>query len=82
MNPLNTLSLHPLSLNNPPPLIVRAIRSMNPQLQAVGYEYKVAPETEQTFDDDFFESLDMVRYYLTLTRCDVLSWSMLYLIPI
>ena len=33
---------------------------MNPHLQAVGYEYKVAPETEQTFDDDFFESLDMV----------------------
>ena len=41
---------------------------MNPQLQAVGYEYKVAPETEQTFDDDFFESLDMVGYFLTLNQ--------------
>ena len=39
---------------------VRAVRVMNPAFNAVAYENKVAPETEELFNDDFFESLDMV----------------------
>lgn len=33
---------------------------MNPAFNAVAFENKVAPETEYIFNDDFFESLDMV----------------------
>jgi len=39
---------------------VRAVTVMNPALQSVAYESKVAADTEDLFNDDFFESLDMV----------------------
>ena len=33
---------------------------MNPAFNATSFENKVAPETEYIFNDDFFESLDIV----------------------
>lgn len=39
---------------------VRAAKRMNPALSAIAYENKVAPETETIFNDDFFESCDMI----------------------
>ena len=33
---------------------------MNPRVQAIAYESKVAADTEHVFNDDFFESLDYV----------------------
>jgi ubiquitin-activating enzyme E1 len=39
---------------------VRAVKKMNPAFQATSYENKVGPETEQIFNDDFFDSLDFV----------------------
>ena len=33
---------------------------MNPAFSATSFENKVAPETEYIFNDDFFESLDIV----------------------
>eukprot|EP01035_Chromulina_nebulosa_P025282 gene25282-32993_t len=38
----------------------RAVTQMNPAFNATSFENKVAPETEYIFNDDFFESLDMV----------------------
>ena len=39
---------------------VRAVKQMNPTLQAIAYESKVAPDTEHIFNDQFFENLDFV----------------------
>ena len=39
---------------------VNAAKAMNPSLSAVAYESKVASDTENIFNDDFFESLDFV----------------------
>lgn len=39
---------------------VRAVKAMNPSFQATSYEHKAATETEDIFNDDFYESLDMV----------------------
>ena len=38
----------------------RAVTVMNPALQSIAYENKVAVETENLFNDDFYEHLDMV----------------------
>lgn len=38
----------------------RAAKSINASFNLIAYENKVAPETESIFNDDFFESLDMV----------------------
>lgn len=38
----------------------RAVVSMNSSFRTVAYESKVAPETEDFFNDDFFEQLDIV----------------------
>lgn len=38
----------------------RAIMAMNPTAHVVAYEEKVCPDSEAFFNDDFFESLDMV----------------------
>jgi len=37
-----------------------AVKSMNPSMRTIAFETKVAPETEFHFNDDFFESLDIV----------------------
>ena len=37
-----------------------AMGNMNPSMRTVAFETKVAPETESHFNDDFFESLDIV----------------------
>lgn len=39
---------------------VKAAKVMNPALHAVAYETKMAHESEDFFNDDFFESLDVV----------------------
>eukprot|EP01038_Epipyxis_sp_PR26KG_P008482 gene8482-11465_t len=39
---------------------VNAVKRMNPYLNAIACEHKVATETEAIFDDRFYESLDMV----------------------
>lgn len=38
----------------------RAIKAMNPHVNVLSHENRVGPETESTYDDDFFESLDGV----------------------
>mmetsp|Transcript_8237 Transcript_8237/g.9418 ORF Transcript_8237/g.9418 Transcript_8237/m.9418 type:complete len:786 (-) Transcript_8237:144-2501(-) len=38
----------------------KAVKVMNPSLKVTSYEDKVAPETEDTFNDDFMGSLDLV----------------------
>lgn len=37
-----------------------AIQKMNPDINVVAYENRVGPDTEKTYDDDFFENLDGV----------------------
>lgn len=39
---------------------VRAVCDMNPAFQSCAYESKVAPDTEDQFNDDFWESLNFV----------------------
>lgn len=39
---------------------IRAIKSMNPTINAQSYEHKVGTETEDIFNDDFYESQDMI----------------------
>lgn len=39
---------------------IRAVTDMNAHFQGTAYEQKVALETEHLFNDDFYESLDMV----------------------
>ena len=39
---------------------IRAVKVMNPQLNGIAHEDKVAIETESIFNDDFYESLDYV----------------------
>jgi len=39
---------------------IKAAMGMNPTFRGQAYEHKVAKDTEHIFDDDFFESLDMV----------------------
>lgn len=38
----------------------RAINTMNPHVHAIAYEQKVCPDTEDMFDDTFFEGISMV----------------------
>ena len=39
---------------------VETIKTMNPAVNAVAHQNRVGPETESTYDDNFFESLDGV----------------------
>jgi len=39
---------------------VKAVTQMNPAFQSTAYESKVAPDTESIFNDEFFDSLDLV----------------------
>ena len=39
---------------------VEAVKSMNPALNAIAHENRVGPETEDVYDDTFFEALDGV----------------------
>lgn len=38
----------------------RAVKVMNPDLNITAHQNRVGPETEKTYNDDFFESLDVV----------------------
>lgn len=38
----------------------RAVKKMNPAVNIVAHENRVGPETEQVYDDEFFENLDGV----------------------
>ncbi|KAH8025172.1 hypothetical protein HPB51_004185 [Rhipicephalus microplus] len=38
----------------------KAVRQMNPEVNIVDHEDRVGPETENVYNDDFFESLDGV----------------------
>lgn len=40
--------------------VASAVQKMNPSFKVIAYEEKVCRETEAVFNDDFFESLDMV----------------------
>jgi ubiquitin-activating enzyme E1 len=37
-----------------------AVQSINPTMRIKAYELKVAVETEDTFNDDFYDSIDMI----------------------
>ena len=39
---------------------IRAVRGMNSTFQAIAYEQKVSNETEAIFNDDFYDSMDMI----------------------
>ena len=39
---------------------VEAARTMNPAFNAIAHQNRVGPETENVYDDNFFESLDGV----------------------
>ena len=55
---------------SPPPLLfpqkpksttaVESARAMNPAFNAIAHQNRVGPETENVYDDNFFESLDGV----------------------
>lgn len=38
----------------------RAVKAINPAMHIRPYENKVAPETEEIFNDDFYDSIDMI----------------------
>ena len=39
---------------------VESVKAMNPSLNAIAHQNRVDPETEEIYDDQFFESLDGV----------------------
>ena len=39
---------------------MEAARTMNPAFNAIAHQNRVGPETENVYDDNFFESLDGV----------------------
>ena len=39
---------------------VEAVKAMNPALNAIGHLNRVGKESEEIYDDHFFESLDVV----------------------
>ena len=38
----------------------RAVQNINPEMKITAYELKVAPETEVIFNDDFYDTIDMI----------------------
>ena len=39
---------------------VETVKTMNPTMNAIAHQNRVGPESESTYDDKFFESLDGV----------------------
>ena len=49
-----------------------SVKEMNPAINAVAHLNRVGPETEDTYDDKFFESLDGVAN--ALDNVDAREW--------